>query len=290
MLSGIFNILKPPGMTSHDVVYYLRKLTGEKKIGHAGTLDPDAAGVLPVFAGTATRLLEYALAADKCYRAHMLLGVKTDTGDDSGHIIERRPVPAITAAELERAAQKLTGDIYQVPPMYSAVKHKGQKLYQLARAGGTVERAARPATVNRIKILEIVKDKVFLEIDCAKGVYIRTLLEDLARELETCATMTFLLRTRSGVFDIEKSVALEEITAKPCAFILPLDFALGHLPKLALTVRQAERFGQGVKTTISNPYNGIVKIYTTDGDFLGIGETDGETVRPRKVVKEVLIK
>jgi tRNA pseudouridine55 synthase len=285
MLSGVFNILKPPGMTSHDVVHYLRKITSEKKAGHAGTLDPDAAGVLPVFTGAATRLLEYALTADKRYRARMLLGVKTDTGDDSGNIIERRPAPDISAAKLQQAMEKFTGVIRQVPPMYSALKSGGRKLYQLARAGMTVEREARTITINCIKLLKMTKNEILLEIDCGKGAYIRTLLEDLAAELNTCAVMTFLLRIRSGAFTIDKANTLEEIAANPRACILPIDCALGHLPGITLTTKQTERFCQGVKTTLNNPHSGIVSIYTPDGDFLGIGESDGQTLRPRKVLK-----
>ena len=285
MLSGVFNILKPPGMTSHDVVHYLRRITSEKKVGHAGTLDPDAAGVLPVFAGTATRLLEYALTADKLYRARMLLCVKTDTGDDSGRIIEKQPAPAVSSLEAERAIKKFTGVIQQVPPMYSALKSGGEKLYKLARSGRTVERAARPVRINYIKILKMTKKELLLEIDCGKGTYIRTLLEDIAAELNTCAVMTFLLRLRSGPFAIDQAGTLEKIAANPRAFILPVDCALGHLPKIMLTAGQAARFCQGIKTAATGLPEGIAGVYTHDGNFLGIGESDGQTLRPHKVFK-----
>ncbi|MDR3348993.1 MAG: tRNA pseudouridine(55) synthase TruB [Acidaminococcales bacterium] len=285
MLSGVFNVLKPPGMTSHDVVQYLRGITSEKKVGHAGTLDPEAAGVLPVFTGAATRLLEYVLMADKCYRARMLLGVKTDTGDDSGNITERRPPPDISADELRQATEKLTGVIRQVPPMYSALKSEGKKLYQLARAGRTVERQARTITINYIKLIKMTKNEILLEIDCGKGTYIRTLLEDLAAELNTCAVMTFLLRIRAGIFAIDKTNTLEEIAANPRACVLPIDCALGHLPRLALSPNQAARFCRGMKTTLEHPPDGIVSIYAPDGGFLGIGESDGQTLRARKVLK-----
>ena len=287
MPAGVFNVLKPPGMTSHDVISYLRKITGERKTGHAGTLDPDAAGVLPVFVGAATRVLEYAEHAEKSYLAWVRFGIKTDTGDDSGEIIERCSVPDFSEIELTAALTGLTGDIMQVPPMRSALKINGQRLYKLARAGQTVERVARPVKINQLKILCRADDKILLEINCSKGTYIRTLAEDLAGRLGTCATLTFLLRTRAGMFFLGDAGTLEEISNRPEAHLLPADAVLKHLGELRLTLDRAGRFVQGVKIAVPNNLTGNVRVYSPDGLFIGIGETDGQTLKPRKVLNNV---
>ena len=154
MSDGILNVLKPPGLTSHDVVSRVRRVYGQKKVGHAGTLDPDAAGVLPVFLGTATRLLEYAATGSKEYRAEGCFGTRTDTGDDSGRIIEERPVPPLTEADLEACLARFRGTILQTPPMYSALKVNGKKLYQYARQGIEIERKPRPVTIHKLELLD----------------------------------------------------------------------------------------------------------------------------------------
>ncbi len=284
MLSGILNILKPSGMTSHDVVYFVRKATGVKKVGHAGTLDPDAAGVLPVFVGNATRLIEYTADSDKCYRAELLLGVKTDTGDSSGNIIDRKPLPELSNDAILAALEKLTGDTLQIPPMYSAVKYKGQKLYQLARAGQTVERAARPIKIYSLKLLAREKDRLLLEIDCSKGTYIRTLLEDIAEGLETVGTMDFLLRTKAGSFLIEKTCLLEDIKSDPAKHLLSADLAVAHLPLVTLDQENARRFSQGVKTEHNGAPHATVRVCSPDGSLLGIGTAKEGLLRAKKVL------
>ena len=180
MTDGIVNVLKPPGMTSHDVVSRIRRIYGIKKAGHSGTLDPDAAGVLPVFIGNATRLLEYAATATKRYRAEGMFGIRTDTGDDSGNILETKPVPAISATEFENVLQQFRGKILQVPPMYSALKVNGKKLYEYAREGIIIERPARPVEIFRLDCVKLYPPYFSLDIECSKGTYVRTLLEDIA--------------------------------------------------------------------------------------------------------------
>lgn len=280
--SGIFNVLKPSGMTSHDVVYRIRKITGVKRTGHAGTLDPDAAGVLPVFFGNATRLIEYTASSDKCYRVHMLLGIKTDTGDDSGSIIAAKDNETLPLDSIKAVLKQYTGIIEQVPPMYSALKVNGQKLYRLARSGIEVERAARKITIHNILLIHYNKDEMFLEVYCSKGTYIRTLIEEIAESLGTLATVKFLLRTKSGCFSLENAAPLDDIRIDPARYLLSSDTAIGHLPKLVVTDNQAKRFCQGVKTTLKNDIIGTVCIYNND-NFIGIGKSDGEMIKPDKV-------
>lgn len=283
MLSGIFNVLKPPGMTSHDVVNFIRKTINSKKVGHAGTLDPDAAGVLPIFVGNATRIIEYAAEADKCYRAEVTLGFKTDTGDDSGEILEKSTIKPFSQDKLIATLDKFTGDIWQVPPMYSALKHQGQKLYDLARKGQTVERTPRKVTIHNIELLSYDNEKFLFEVMCSKGTYIRTLIEDIAEQLDNYGAMSFLLRTKSSIFHLEKSSLLEDIKKQPENHLLPLEIAIEHLPKIILTDNQAKRFCQGVKTTLANDFQDDVRLYSNEGTFLGIGKTDGYLLKPHKV-------
>lgn len=283
MLSGIFNVLKPPGMTSHDVVYFVRKAINNKKVGHAGTLDPDAAGVLPIFTGNATRIIEYTADADKCYRAEVTLGAKTDTGDDSGSIIATSDNKYFSKDKIEKVLCNFTGDISQVPPMYSAIKHQGKKLYELARQGQIVERKARKITIYDIKLLMQNNEKFLIEVSCSKGTYIRTLLEDIAEQLGTYGTMSFLLRTKASIFSINEATSLDDIKKNPTRHILPLEMAINHLPMISLTSNQSKRFCQGVKTTFTNSFHGDIKLYNELGTFLGIGKTDGSIIKPHKV-------
>ena len=278
MTSGILNVLKPCGMTSHDVVGFLRRTLQTKKIGHGGTLDPDAAGVLPVFIGTATRLLEYAVEGRKNYRAELKFGIKTDTGDDSGTIIASSEVRVVTEAEIQETLQKFIGEQKQIPPMYSAIKKDGQKLYQLARQGIEVEREARSITIDGTSLI--------LDIVCSKGTYVRTLLEDIAAELGMCGTMSFLLRKQVGDFYLSEAKTLEEIAAAPYAYLLPAEAAVQDLQELVLTDKQALRITQGVKTTVRGISNGTYRLKTITGDFLGIGSAESELVKAEKILKQ----
>jgi len=176
MTDGIINVFKPPGMTSHDVVSRIRHIYGTRKAGHSGTLDPDASGVLPVFIGNATRLLEYAVTDRKYYRAEGILGIRTDTGDTSGNVLEQKPVPDISAEAFDACLADFRGIIMQVPPMYSAIKVKGKKLYEYARQGVEVERTARPVEVFRLELVSFHSPRFTLDVDCSKGTYVRTLL------------------------------------------------------------------------------------------------------------------
>ena len=284
MVDGILNVLKPSGMTSHDVIGYLRRILQTKKIGHSGTLDPDAVGVLPVFIGNATRLLEYSSEETKSYRAELRFGIKTDTADDSGNVIETSVVCRPEQEKLEAVLKKHTGPLMQIPPMYSAVRHEGKKLYQLARAGLTIEREPRPITIYKLDLVYQADDYLLLDIECSKGTFIRTLCEDIAESLGMCGTVSFLLRTRSGKFVLNDAKTLEEISKAPFEHILPFEGAVEHFPELILTDKQALRISQGVVTSISGVSEGKYRLKTAAGLFIGIGSANNGMVKAEKVI------
>ena len=283
MIDGIFNVLKPPGMTSHDVIAFLRRALNTKKVGHGGTLDPDAAGVLPVFTGTATRLLEFAVEGKKQYLVEVTLGKQTDTGDDSGNVVKEMPVPAFTEEALQKVLQGFLGKQKQLPPMYSAIKINGQKLYQLARKGVEVERELRDIEVYKLELLHFTESTLTLAVDCSKGTYIRVLGEDIANALGTCGTMSFLLRTKVGSYALNASHTLQEIAADPTTCAEQPVTAVAHLPKLVLTDNQAARITNGVRTTVAGIEEGQYALLASDGEFLGIGTCKEERIKADKV-------
>ena len=284
-VQGIINVLKPPGMTSHDVITKIRHIYHIKKAGHAGTLDPDAAGVLPVFLGNATRLLEYASAERKCYRAEALLGVRTDTGDDSGTPVEEKTAAHLTRAKLEQVLAQFRGQIMQVPPMYSALKVQGKKLYEYARQGQEIVREPRPIEIFRLQLVTYDPPYFTLDIECSKGTYIRTLLEDIAAAADTCACMTFLLRTGAGRYPLAEAFTLEEIAAAPEKVLLPPETAVAHIPLLAVNPLQAYRITGGVRTTIKGTAEGTYRLYW-GSEFLGLVQAADEIVQPLKILQQ----
>lgn len=283
MIDGIFNVLKPPGMTSHDVIAFLRRALNTKKVGHGGTLDPDAAGVLPVFTGTATRLLEFAVEGKKQYLVEVTLGKQTDTGDDSGNVVKEMPVPAFNEETLQKVLPGFLGKQKQLPPMYSAIKINGQKLYQLARKGVEVERELRDIEVYKLELLHFTESTLTLAVDCSKGTYIRVLGEDIATALGTCGTMSFLLRTQVGSYALNASHTLQEIAADPMACAEQPVTAVSHLPKLVLTDNQAARITNGVRTTVAGTEEGQYVLMSADEEFLGIGVCKEERIQATKI-------
>ena len=211
MINGIINIHKEKGFTSHDVVAKLRRIVGQKKIGHTGTLDPDATGVLPVCLGKATKLCDMLTDKNKTYETVMLLGQVTDTQDVSGSVLETHSTGEITEENVRAVISNFVGDIMQVPPMYSALKVNGKKLYELAREGVEVERKARPITVFEIEVLEVVLPRVKMRVKCSKGTYIRTLCHDIGQTLGCGACMEELVRTKVSCFELSKSVTLSQV-------------------------------------------------------------------------------
>lgn len=210
MLNGIINIYKEKGYTSHDVVAKLRGITKQKKIGHTGTLDPEATGVLPVCLGNATKLCDLFLTKEKEYIAKVQLGISTDTQDLTGTVLETRPVQ-VTKEQLEKVLQEFVGEYEQIPPMYSALKVGGKKLYELAREGKEVERKARTVTIYELELLEYTLPTFSVRVRCSKGTYIRTLCYDIGVRLGTLAAMEELERTKSGPFSLETALKLQEV-------------------------------------------------------------------------------
>jgi tRNA pseudouridine55 synthase len=227
-MHGLINFLKPPGMTSHDAVQMARRATGIKRIGHSGTLDPAAAGVLPLCVGSATRLCEYMLRNGKEYIAESTFGYETDTLDAVGETIKTQPDFAPRKEDIQNALQHFTGDQQQIPPHFSALKKDGKKLYDLARAGETPELQPRLVQIHQLELLHYFPAtsdspmKTMLRVKCGSGTYIRSLVRDIAHYLGGCATMTFLVRTQSGACNIANAHTAEEIIADPAACLLPL--------------------------------------------------------------------
>lgn len=285
-MNGILNVLKPPGMTSFDVVSYIRGLTKIKKIGHTGTLDPDAVGVLPICIGSATKAIEYITGKDKLYRAELTLGSSTDTQDSSGCILERREVNVLSE-DIERVVKEFTGKIEQIPPMYSAVKVDGKKLYELARKGITVERKPRDIEIFSIKIIKNINQtgidepkKVIMDVHCSKGTYIRTLCHDMGERLGCLGHMSFLLRMKSGRFDLNTALTLQEIAEHASdktledKLLSPV-LAFDDMPEIRLDKESLPKFMNGVHIELGGlikNIQGSVKVYDGLGKFIAIGE------------------
>ncbi|MBP2650265.1 MAG: truB [Firmicutes bacterium] len=288
MISGIVNVLKPPGMTSHDVVSYIRRIYDIKRIGHAGTLDPAAAGVLPVFLGAATRLIEYTADADKTYQAEMTFGFATDSGDDTGKVtVLATDTPLPSLEELHSAMVSFSGPISQIPPMHSAIKVAGKKLYELARQGIAIERQPRNVVIKKIALLRFVSSKALFVVDCSKGTYIRTLCTDIGNKVGCPAVMSFLVRTRVGEFNLNEAKTLEEIAENKMAALLPFDIAIKHLSLAVLSDEDVKAFKNGRCVYYeSHSLEQVFKVYDQAGSFVGIGEKKSSEPRlyPTKVL------
>lgn len=244
---GFLNLLKPPGMTSHDVVDFVRALLPRIKVGHGGTLDPSAAGVLPLLIGKATRLSSFLLHSHKVYRAELYLGITTDTGDSKGNVLAESSAPFPGTGIIEKVLQSFTGEIEQVPPMYSAVKHKGKKLYQYARQGEEIKRQPRKVTIDYMQMVErIDSQRVLFEVKCSGGTYIRSLCTQIGDALGCGAHMSFLLRKRAGKFDLAEAVTLEELKyGVPESILLPLDYLFQDMEHLKLDDHNIKALCQG---------------------------------------------
>ena len=250
MIHGVLNVYKEKGYTSHDVVAKLRGIVKQKKIGHTGTLDPDAEGVLPVCFGKATKLCDLLTDKDKTYQAVLLLGKVTDTQDTSGQVLEEHSTKDLTKEEVEKVIYSFEGVYDQIPPMYSALKVNGKKLYELAREGKEVERKARRITIHEIRILEVGLPEVKLEVTCSKGTYIRTLCHDIGQKLGCGGCMKELLRTRVERFDITDSMRLGEIEQlqKEGTLeekIIPIDAMFPAYAQIILTPKAAQAVRNG---------------------------------------------
>lgn len=285
-MNGIIVINKPIGKTSHDMVSFVRKLTGIKKVGHTGTLDPDATGVLPICIGKATKAADMLTVSDKAYRTQLVLGRTTDTQDASGKVLTERQV-TVTKEDIEEAVSQFIGEISQIPPMFSAIKKDGKKLYELARQGISVEREPRKVTIYNIEIKEINLDNktVTLDVDCSKGTYIRTLCEDIGEKLGCGAYMKSLVRTKSASFTLSDSFTQEELVQMKekgtlDGALLPLDSIFEDYQKIKLNQVLSIKVKNGVRIRANDLKNGqMYRIYDENDTFLCISESkNGELV------------
>lgn len=297
MANGVLVIDKPAGWTSMDVCAKLRGILRERRIGHGGTLDPMATGVLPVFVGRATRAVEFAVEGEKEYLAALKLGVITNTQDMTGEVLEKRPVN-VERERLKEVLPHFTGAISQIPPMYSAIKIQGKKLYQLARAGQEVERAPRPVTIHALEVTDEVpedfpreEDTWYLRVCCSKGTYVRTLCHDIGQALGCGGSMSALRRTRVGDYTLEGAATLDQIQAAsdPSALLRPVDTCFAGLPMLVLKSEQAEkkiRNGAALNLPVP-PGNGEYRVYGVDGAFLTLSRVEGNRLTTIKSFFEV---
>jgi len=287
--SGVLNIDKPQGMTSHDVVARVRRLTGIRRVGHAGTLDPLATGVLLVCVGPATRITDYLQQGRKIYRTTFRLGASTDTYDADGQVLRSAPVPELDLIALNRALDAFRGDILQTPPMYSAIKHKGRALHELARAGIEVERKARAVTIFELSIEEWRSPDLTVQITCTPGTYVRSIGHDLGEVLGCGAHVRSLRRVASGTWRAEDAIGLEDLLAAQDAwptYLHDLRTALSMLPPVALSAEQAYRFAVGQSLPIEISEAGPeVLVLGPNENLLGIGrvQPDRSLVSPYKV-------
>ncbi len=276
-MNGILNINKGLGLTSFDAVRKIKKIAHTKKVGHTGTLDPEASGVLPICIGGATKFADYIMKDDKVYRATLRLGIVTDTYDKEGAVLRTSEVTS-SEEEVISVINSFTGRIKQVPPMYSALKVNGQRLYSLARQGIEIERAARDIEIFSIEIIEMDLPFVVFDVKCSKGTYIRSLCYDIGEKLGCGGAMWALVRTRSGFFDIENSVRLEDLTEENIAdHLISVEKALWNYPSAAFETKYAKLLLNGVSLMDNNAIGSLTmdvmyKVYDEDSRFIGIGK------------------
>lgn len=273
-MNGIVIIDKPAGWTSQDVTARLRRVFGTRRIGHGGTLDPMATGVLPVFVGRATRGVEFFEHAEKTYETELLLGVATDTEDTTGTVRARREVN-VTQARLDEVLERFRGEIMQIPPMYSALKVNGQKLCDLARKGRQVERQPRPVTIHELTLLSREGDTLRLRVRCSKGTYIRTLCADIGEALGCGGCMQALRRTQAGEYTIAEAVPLQQLleAAEPETYLRDVDTMFRGYPGVKLTVNQEKRCRNGNAFSVTLP-GGTYRAYSQTGEFLMLAKVE----------------
>jgi tRNA pseudouridine55 synthase len=289
-VNGYLVIDKPAGLTSFDVVARVRRLLGEKKIGHAGTLDPAATGVLPLAVGAATKTLEFLVSASKTYLAEITFGVETDSHDRDGRVVRVGDAGSLTAEAVATALAGFLGEGEQVPPMHAAIKVGGRKLYELARRGEEIARAPRPVTFYRLELQQWQPPVATVLIDCSKGTYVRALARDLGGALGTGAYLSGLVRLRSGPFHLEQAHALDELADAGLPWTwpqlaLPPDYPIQSWPAIVLDEEHARRWRHGLPIPATGA-TGPVRAYDSAGQWLGTGHADeaGTGWRPRKVV------
>lgn len=289
-MNGILLIDKQPDWTSNDVVAKLKGILHQRRIGHSGTLDPMATGLLVVFVGRATRAVEFAEGHDKRYLAGLRLGVSTDTQDITGNVLEEKPV-IVTGEELENALENFRGEIQQVPPMYSAIKQNGQRLYDIARKGGEVERKPRSITIRDLRLTGKQDGDWMLDVCCSKGTYVRTLCHDLGQALGCGGCMSSLRRVQAGQFCVDEAVTLSQVQqmadeGRAEELLLPVDSLFRQHPRCTVGAAQEEkiRCGNQVRTNLAT---GDYRVYGESGEFLMLGRVEAGVMKTVKSFFEV---
>lgn len=280
IINGIIIVNKEQDFTSHDVVAVMRKILGTKKVGHTGTLDPQATGVLPICVGKGTKVSDMLTCSDKEYIAKVKLGITTDTEDIWGEVLSETDISHINEDMVKTVAEKFIGDISQTPPMYSAVKINGKKLYEYARSGVEVERKSRTVTIKEIEIRDFENGEFSMRVACSKGTYIRTLCADIGKELGVGACMTALVRTKSAMFTLDEAKTLDEIRAiaeqgNKESLIIPTDAVFAEFAEIRLDKKRTQQILNGMFLKSDLP-DGQYRVYGNEGDFLCVGKvTDG---------------
>lgn len=292
MASGILIVDKPEDWTSQDVVAKLRGALHERRAGHGGTLDPMATGVLPVFFGRATRAVEFFEHAEKTYETVLRLGLVTDTQDITGRVLEQRDAASVTEADVRAVLPRFLGPQKQVPPMYSAIKIGGKKLYELARKGQEVERKPRNITIFELAVEDGSGSDWDLRVRCSKGTYVRTLCHDIGQSLGCGGCMSSLRRTRAGRFTLEQTVTMEQILAfaqehDPAELLMPVDALFAQHPALIVTLGQTEKLKHGAAIRDWHFADGTYRVYSETGEFLMLGTVKGQILTTVKSFFEV---
>jgi tRNA pseudouridine55 synthase len=285
-IEGVLVVDKPPAMTSHDVVNGVRRVAGLRRVGHAGTLDPLATGVLLVCVGRATRLVEYLVGQPKTYVTAVQLGQTTNTYDADGEVVAERPFSHITRDTIAQALTAFRGPIQQKPPIYSAIKKDGQPLYKLARRGETIDVPVRAVTIYELSLLSVTLPIIELEMTCSSGTYVRSLAHDLGEALGCGGHVTALRRTAVGDFKVQNAVPLATLTPDNVSdYLLPTETAVAHLPALHLNSDEIEdiQHGRPIARQATHPAAELVQIVAADGRFWGVAVAQGYTWRPHKI-------
>lgn len=290
-ISGVLLLNKPTGISSNKALQRVRAMLNANKGGHTGNLDPMATGLLPLCFGEATKFSSYLLDADKAYIACARLGQITDSGDADGEVIEERPVPEITEEQIRQVMDQFTGNIEQVPPMYSALKQNGQPLYKLAREGKTVERKPRPVTIFQIELISWQSPDLTFSVRCSKGTYVRTLAEDMAEALGPGAHLISLHRTHTGGFDADAMIDMDKLQSERDqelsldGYLMSPDVLVAHFPQKNLSAAESERILHGQDVANDAELSGMVRLYDAEGQFIGLAEaTNAGRLQPRRIV------
>jgi len=293
-VDGILVLDKPVGMGSNESLQVVKRLFRARKAGHTGSLDRLASGLLPICMGEATKISGFLLNADKRYETCVRLGVRTRTGDAEGEVVETRAVPKYPSAKLEEVLSEFVGEIEQIPPMYSAIKHQGQRLYKLAHRGIEVEREPRRIRIHYVTLLDVRREHIVIDIKCSKGTYIRTLAEDIGERLGCGAHVDGLRRLKAGPFEIASSVSLDAVRELSedglhalDALLLPAEAGLADRPEVHVPKQVAYYLEQGQPVMVPHaPTEGFVRIYARPGHFLGVGEVqDDGRIAPRRLLR-----